>query len=169
MEFLAARPEEAEEFSNYARPLWLDANESLVGGGRRMIEEVCEDWIGPETVRRKMGEGYVFEYLMEGEDRGGFLSYRVLDGDSVEIDKLYIEPGMRGKGYGGRALRRVLDLGREGGCPKAVLVVNSRNLPAISFYENFGFARERSLTYRRGGWPETCLHVMFLDLDSGRP
>ncbi len=160
MEFRKVLPGEEAEFSDYARPLWLDANESLVGGGRPMIEEICEDWIGPETVRRKIGEGFVFGYLMEDGRKAGFASFGIQGDGIIELDKLYLEPEFRGKGYGKSALEHVLEHGRSLGCSKAVLIVNSNNAPAISLYERFGFVTEEVKAYRRNGWPETRLYIM---------
>ena len=129
-----------------------------------MIEEVCDDWIGPGTVRRKMEEGYVFGYLLENGSKAGFLSFGILDGGVIEIDKLYIEPRFRGRGNGKRVLDRLLEHGRSQGCVKAALTVNSKNSPAIALYEGRGFEMEKEVTYRRDGWPETRLYVMSLAL-----
>ena len=160
MEFRRVLPGDEEAFSDYARPLWLDANESLVGGGRPMIEEICEDWIGPETVRRKMEDGFVFGYLVEGGRNAGFALFGFPEDGVIELDKLYIEPGFRGKGYGRRVLEGILEHGRSLGCVKATLVVNSSNAPAISLYERLGFVTEEVKAYRRSGWPETRLYTM---------
>jgi ribosomal protein S18 acetylase RimI-like enzyme len=146
MELLMLGPDDAEELSEYARPIWLDVYSPLVDGGRERVEEFYDDWMGPGTIRRQMSEGFFFAYLMDGSKRLGFISAGI-GGETLEINKIYIDPEARGKGYGSQALAYILGYGRENGCKKAVLEVNSKNEPAISLYEKNGFVRGERTSY----------------------
>ena len=60
-------------------------------------------------------------------------------GDTVEIFSLGVTPEHRRQGWGSRLLRELLRT--TGGCPVSTFV-DSRNLPAITLYERFGFREE---------------------------
>ena len=138
MELKFLSPEDAEEMSEYIRPIWIDTYAPIVPGGRERAERIFNDWVGPDKVRHDMENGYFFAYVMVDDERIGLISAGV-EGDDLEVSKLYIIPEFRHHNYGGEALDFMLDYGKEKGCKRAILEVNPRNESAISLYEKHGF------------------------------
>lgn len=63
----------------------------------------------------------------------GYVLARV-DGDLVDVLRLGVRDGHRGTGLGGRLLRRAM---RE--APRAMLMVDKNNVPALKLYSSAGF------------------------------
>ena len=64
MELKFLSPEDAEEMSEYIRPIWIDTYAPIVPGGRERAERIFNDWVGPDKVRHDMENGYFFAYVM---------------------------------------------------------------------------------------------------------
>ena len=62
-------------------------------------------------------------------------------GESIWLDELYVLPGMRGRGIGGRILDRFLDAASRAGFPAADLEVDAEHARAEGLYERNGFTR----------------------------
>ena len=56
----------------------------------------------------------------------------------VHIHALYVQPGWRKKGVGGKLLEAALEWGRQNGCQEAELNVLAGS-PARALYESMGF------------------------------
>ena len=54
------------------------------------------------------------------------------------LEDLYVKPGLRGHGLGGRLLRAVAAIAIERGCGRFEWSVLDWNAPAIGFYERLG-------------------------------
>jgi ribosomal-protein-alanine N-acetyltransferase len=89
------------------------------------------------------------------EKKGEVLGYACvwLGGEEMKINNLVVHPGRRRKGLGRWLLGAVMEMGRRGGCRRAVLEVRTSNLPAIELYGNSGFKEIRRLKnyYAREG------------------
>ena len=69
----------------------------------------------------------------------GFISYFTKDHE-CEITTLYILPQYQGLGLGSKLMYAAIDdISQYDRCSALSLWVLENNLPAISFYENFGF------------------------------
>jgi ribosomal protein S18 acetylase RimI-like enzyme len=64
---------------------------------------------------------------------------------AVQIQQVWVDPGVRGRGYGGRGLRDLCRLLLET-TPNVTLFVRSENAPAIALYETIGM--HKALEYR---------------------
>ncbi|TID16032.1 hypothetical protein E2P81_ATG08893 [Venturia nashicola] len=61
--------------------------------------------------------------------------------DTVELQRLYVDVGIHGKGVGKLLERRCVEMAREGGFGWMWLGVWEENLVALRVYEKFGFER----------------------------
>jgi GNAT superfamily N-acetyltransferase len=95
--------------------------------------DLAEEEVGP-------GQG-VFLIARVGGRPVGCGAVRRLDDVTGEVKRMYVEPGMRGGGIGGRVLaeleRRALGLGLR----RLVLETGERQPESIALYERAGFAR----------------------------
>jgi putative acetyltransferase len=84
--------------------------------------------------------GGVFHVL---EDAAGNLLGTVglypMDGETIELRKMYFAKDFRGKGYGQKALARMIDTARGLGFKKIYLETASALREAVHIYEKFGF------------------------------
>ncbi len=84
--------------------------------------------------------GGIFELL---EDAHGTLLGTVglypIDGDTIELRKMYFAKELRGKGYGRRILARMIETAKDQGFNRIYLETASVLKEAVHLYEKFGF------------------------------
>ncbi|GAA3232318.1 GNAT family N-acetyltransferase [Dactylosporangium siamense] len=83
--------------------------------------------------------------LLTGEPATGLavLSFRVnawYDGPVVNLDELYVRPGLRGRRYGHALLTAACELARERGAETFEINVDGEDVDARRFYEAHGFS-----------------------------
>ena len=155
----AVGPEDAEELSRFAYPIWVEIYSPLVDGGRERVDQFYPDWMGPESVRKHMEEGYRFCYAVYRGERAGYSAVKA-EGDVLDISKFYFLREFRGFGLASWAMERILGYGRDRGCSRAELVVNPFNEHAIRFYRKHGFAETGRLPENTEGQRPAYLLVM---------
>ena len=76
-----------------------------------------------------------------GEEEGALVGFCILHrfGEEGEIYNIAVSPYARGKGYGDRLLRYVLEKGEGLGTQSVFLEVRESNFPARKLYEKNGF------------------------------
>lgn len=103
--------------------------------------------------------GGVFEVI---EDEKGSILGTVglfpIDGDTVELRKMYFRPELRGLGMGKRTLRRIIGIARDLGYSRITLETASVLKEAIGLYISFGFVDQE------GSHAERCDRSFYLDL-----
>ncbi|MGF1594086.1 MAG: GNAT family N-acetyltransferase [Kiloniellaceae bacterium] len=70
------------------------------------------------------------------------LAYAVIHDGLVVIESVVTDPRQRQRGYGRRAVGRLLDWARAAGAEGACLQVLADNAPALALYRSLGFTRE---------------------------
>jgi len=97
-----------------------------------------------EAISRQVAEGQVFHLLYPVEAPTtagpvGYLSHQIdyLPG-VAKIHKIYLLPGVQGRGYGRALIEYAEKIARRAGQRRLRLDVNYHN-PAIAFYEHLGF------------------------------
>jgi len=73
----------------------------------------------------------------------------VVDGASVGLFEIVVDPARRRRGHGRELTLTLLGWGRSRGAERAYLQVVSGNEPAISLYESLGFRHAYTYWYRR--------------------
>jgi GNAT superfamily N-acetyltransferase len=84
----------------------------------------------------------------------------------LEIDRLYVAKSHLGTGLGAALMRRCLDEAADRGKELVWLNVWERNLPAMRFYERWGFQYAGTMPYVLGTDHQTD-HVMIFHLERG--
>lgn len=81
-----------------------------------------------------------FELIEAGDGEVvGVLAWRPVGDDVIELKKLYLAAGARGRGLGRRALARLIDAAREVGARAIVLETAARLREANRLYTRAGF------------------------------
>jgi N-acetylglutamate synthase and related acetyltransferases len=87
-----------------------------------------------------INRGGAFEII---EDADGNLLGTVglypIDAETVELRKMYFSKALRGRGFGKKTLRRMIEKAREMGCKRLYLETASVLQEAVHLYEKFGF------------------------------
>ncbi len=138
MEFKYLAEEDAEDASAFVHDMWVDTYAPIVIGGRERAENIFDDWIGPNKIRKDMSRGHFFIYILEDGKKIGLMSAGKEE-NGLEISKIYLLPEYRGRGLGRKCMEFMMDKGREMGCNRAYLEANHDNKNALAFYESLGF------------------------------
>lgn len=144
------------------REAWFDAHEA-VSRPIYVLRELCEG-----NLTNKDGEAdYERKFDSDGENIGaqkigaanrkgeilawGSLSdYHPREGYRVTAEiSVYVAPGARGKGLGGRLVNFMLERAPEFGVKNIVALIFSSNAASLNLFAKFGFARWGEL-------PEVC-------------
>ncbi|MTV82752.1 GNAT family N-acetyltransferase [Secundilactobacillus folii] len=87
-----------------------------------------------------------FYFLKHDNNIVGYLKLNVGDaqseeqgGDALEVERIYVRPGFKRRGYGGQMMKFALSRGYQLGKQFVWLGVWERNHAAQKFYEQFGF------------------------------
>lgn len=105
--------------------------------------------------------GGVFEILEDAEGNLlGTCGLYPLDGDTIELRKMYFEKKLRGRGYGKKLLERMIETARALGFKQIHLETHSALKEAIALYKKYGFkpTEEEKVTPR-------CDQTYFLELN----
>ena len=98
-----------------------------------------------ESLLEQMRTGSRFFLVYANETATGYCAIKPVAGepDVIYIDKLYVLPDMKFKGFGKALIERVLEeAGKRDNISIIRLDVNRSN-PSIAFYKSFGFTTKR--------------------------
>ncbi len=76
---------------------------------------------------------------LSGNEAAGCVAFRKLDADTCEMKRLFVLPGFRGRGVGGRLVARVLTEARRRGYARMRLDTVTSMVEANRLYRRFGF------------------------------
>ncbi|MGO8836367.1 MAG: N-acetyltransferase family protein [Limisphaerales bacterium] len=97
-------------------------------------------------------QGICYDLLLVDGKPVGFASYGPTpEPGVVKLHKLYLLPGMQGRGLGSRLLQHVEREVRANGARRLILSVNKRNTKAIKTYQRNGFVIAESVVTDIGG------------------
>lgn len=108
------------------------------------IDYMLEWMYAPETLRREMREGVLWEILEVDGRPAGYVSCTVESPGTMKLNKLYLLPEFHGRGIGRMMIEHVRETARSGGIRTVHLQVNRANAPAIRLYERAGFRTLRT-------------------------
>ena len=77
-----------------------------------------------------------------------FFGYINEEGDQVTISRMMVHPGHFRKGIAGSLIRHVLECYQE--APMFTVSTGTRNTPAVTLYEKFGFVRDHAFEVAPG-------------------
>ncbi len=151
-----------------------DAPALSILGGATFLESFANDHPGEQLIdhiRRAHGEAYYQAALADpaqsvliGETPlGAPVGYALLtppdmtvttvDGQDVELKRIYLLAGWQGNGHGDRLMEQVVALARERGATRLLLAVYPQNAKARAFYARHGFAEIGETIFMVGDTP----------------
>ena len=122
---------------------------------------------GAEKIAAEMAAGVRWELAEQADTAVGYLSVTLHDAETAELNKLYLLPGLQGRGHGQMMLRRADLIAREHGCGTLRLRVNKTNGRALRAYERAGFAIVDALVADIGGGFVMDDYVLARSLQTG--
>ena len=144
---------------------------SLAKMARETFWETYSGQNSPENMRIYMEEAFsesqiseelldarsIFIYLMTGSTPAGYVKGSIRQsppfpwfGDLLWIDRIYLYLRFQKNGLGSVLIKQMMDFSKENGLKGMGLAVWKKNLPAIAFYQKWGFEIVRSTTFLLG-------------------
>jgi ribosomal protein S18 acetylase RimI-like enzyme len=105
----------------------------------------------PEALATQMAEGHQFILCYDGSSPVGFASYSLLQPGVYKLNKLYVLPGLQGKGIGKAMVAHITEAIKALDATHLRLNVNIHNTSAIAFYEKAGFYKFKEEDIDIGG------------------
>lgn len=115
------------------------------------IDYMLEMMYSERSLANQMKEKQEFIIVSDGNEPIGFASYSLVEKGVYQLHKIYILPGLQGKGAGKYVIRELVNaIARKGG--KSLQLNVNRNNKARDFYEKLGFAiiREEDIDIGNG-------------------
>jgi GNAT superfamily N-acetyltransferase len=101
-----------------------------------------EQRFGPNLKAQHLEDGRgTFLVARDGERAVGCGAIRLLDADTAEVKRMYIEPDHRGKGVGRAVLEQLEAAANKLGARRLVLETGIRSPEALALYRRAGFAQ----------------------------
>ena len=110
--------------------------------------EVLKQWVGSRSEASFSRSFYRRQLFVAEEEEDGQLC-GFLDVTPGEILAIYTEPSRERQGIGRKLLFRGIEEALKGKCE----VVLNASLNAVTFYEKYGFVKEKEITLVRNGIP----------------
>jgi len=106
-----------------------------------------------DTLREEIrSQGIRYDLLLVDGKPAGFASYGPVPEPRVmKLHKLYLLPGLHGRGLGSRLLQHCEQRVRAAGAQRLILSVNKHNAKAIAAYQRNGFVIAGSVVTDIGG------------------
>ncbi len=89
--------------------------------------------------------------------------------DHLKLDKIYVDPGLQGKGIGQWCMARVVEMALQHELLKVSLRVNRGNRQAISFYLKWGFEIEAEINFPAPNGYVYEDYIMTFNISQARP
>lgn len=120
-----------------AEDIWFPTYQPILSPGQ--VKYMFSKFYSAEALSDQMEQGgHSFLLAYYNDTPSGFASYSLIDNSTVKLHKLYILPGLQGKGIGAALTDSVAGAARTKGADKLILYVNKYNYPAQRFYEKKG-------------------------------
>jgi ribosomal protein S18 acetylase RimI-like enzyme len=135
MDIIELKPEDLYQI----KPLWEKLNR-LHRERSDHFADHFDRFTFEDRIREFEGKPHLAVFAA-GKDPGEYLAYCIAsaDGDTGEVDSLYVDPECRGEGIGRQLMERAMAWLSGTGCPRVRISVAQGNEQALGFYETFGF------------------------------
>ena len=131
MKLIPFEEDDFERIFSFMQPIWLETYESVLP--KEQIEFLLEKYFSKSALQAFVKNGYRYFKI----DEVGVLVY-VEREKEVYLDKLYLLPSARGKGYAEFVFAQLLNLEKD-----ILLKVNRANARAVGCYLKNGFEIEK--------------------------
>lgn len=147
--FRAVLPADIPLVRALAATIWRVSYAEMISPAQ--IDYMLNSMYGEMTIQEELAAGTRWELAELDGQSVGFLSCTAEpETQRLKMNKLYLLPGLQGRGYGQEMVTRVFTHARHSGSREVWLQVNKRNLRAIRCYERAGFSVERSDVFEIG-------------------
>ena len=102
------------------------------------IEYMLRLFSNTEYLQTQLNAGMLTFLVFEGDKPIGYMALMPQDTSKLKLDKLYLLPETRGKGYGKNMLEFAENQAKDLGFESLILNVNRFN-PSLDFYKKAGF------------------------------
>ena len=151
MEMVPMGAGDLDRVSDFLWKCWSEVYLGMATNGIDGIRAEHRQWLEDGTYLNAVAEGMLyFMYVQDGRDVG-LIGFRAEPSGRLFLDKLYVIEGLRGKGLGHKAMEFAIGYGREHGCDRIYLHVNTMNTQAIEFYRSFGLSEVSSSRVMHAG------------------
>ncbi len=131
MQLTPFQEKDFDDLYDFMRPIWLETYGRILPADQ--LEYLIEKYFSKDGVKHYRDLGYQYRKI----DDIGVLVY-VDRGDYTYMDKLYLAPAARGKGYPKFVFEELVKLGKD-----VVLNANQKNERAVKCYLKNGFVLEK--------------------------
>ena len=133
----AANDEDYKEVYALAAEIWQVAYKDIIS--QEQIDYMLPMMYAPAVIAREIREGVVYEFVLDGDKRIGFMSFGPHGDGEMKLHKLYLLPSYHDHGVGSEMLQHVIAAGRAKGAQRLILNVNKQNSRAIKAYKRNDF------------------------------
>jgi diamine N-acetyltransferase len=137
-----------ETIRQLAQRIWREAYSALLSPDQ--ITYMLNWMYSSETIEKELHDGVIWELVLEDETPIGFIS-TTIEGTTLKLNKLYIDPLQHGKGIGQLSIEHVKQSAQTLNLKSLYLTVNKGNVKAIRAYEKAGLIRTDSKVFDIGG------------------
>lgn len=138
-----AIPADIDIIRSLAREIWNECYAEIISTDQ--IGYMLEMMYSRQVIGREMADGVNWHILEDDAEPVGFLAFAIDGKKAVMLNKLYVQSGRHGKGFGQKALNYVVEFAEQNGFQNVYLTVNKKNLRAMAAYERKGFVRSESI------------------------
>ena len=139
MEIRAFTPQDFAEIYNFMYPLWHETYGSILPA--KQIDFLLDKYFSKNALNAYRIQGYEYFYV----ENVGVLVIQERENE-VYLDKLYLLPAARGKGYPKKVFAELLKRGKD-----ILLNVNQGNERAVKCYQKNGFIIDEVIDIDLGG------------------
>ena len=145
-----------QEFSSlraFMSPLWHETYGDFLP--REQIEFLLDKYFSKEGLQFYREQGYEYRNIMSDQnERVGVLVYVQREKDTY-MDKLYLLPQARGKGYPAFVFAYLCSFGKD-----VRLSANQKNARALKCYQKNGFVIEEKMDIQLGHGMVNCDYIL---------
>lgn len=145
-----ARPADLAAIAALAEVVWRAHYPGIISTAQ--IDYMLARMYAPETLRREVVEGGIrYEQMWIEGRRVGFAAFGPCREPGLyKLHKLYLHPGLHGRGLGSLLLRHCENEARRLGAERIELQVNKQNTRAIETYRRNGYRVAREAVFDIG-------------------
>lgn len=130
------------EVNRLAGRIWHEAFRGIIS--REQIAYMVEKYQSVRALTEQLAlDGYRYFLIEEPAGAVGYCGVQLREG-RMFLSKIYLVKEVRGRGYFGQMLHRLIELCREKGVGTIFLTVNRHNERAIGAYRRAGFREVRT-------------------------
>ncbi|MFN4853466.1 MAG: GNAT family N-acetyltransferase [Bacteroidota bacterium] len=139
--FVHAGKADAALIRELARKAWIPTYAPILSEDQ--LAFMFEEWYSISGIEKSMQDGQHFVLMFLGENNpAGYASYSMESAGQAKLNKIYVDPDYKGKGFGKSLIKHIEMLLKNAGKKMLFLNVNRYN-SAVHFYEACGYAITR--------------------------